>query len=152
MKLKVSKSFIGGLIMLSIGLLMRTVIPRDIPLSWIMPSIYSWLLIILSIALIIKGLIGWKKNEKDQLILNFSKIKESPEWHSALMICLILAYYLSIGTFGMLVSTVAFVIIAYLFLGVKSWKVILTGTAVCVAVYFIFALGLSVRFPKGLII
>jgi hypothetical protein len=128
---------------------MHIEIPAQKTLSWYMPTFYSIVVMILSAMLILSGVLGWKREEKDKIIIDLSAIKHTRQWRVVAFMGMLWVYYICISVIGMVVSTAVFVIAMYLFFGVRSLKTILIGLAIACIAYLAFDIGLNVRFPHG---
>jgi hypothetical protein len=119
-------------------------------LSYFMPRLYGYLLLALSIALIVQDFALRKKEAgKDVLVLNFQGFLKSDSLKILLYLGIIIAYYAAVSYLGFVVSSVAFLIMSYLFLGVYKVSVHLFSLAIFGVLYAIFDFFLNVRFPHG---
>ncbi len=152
MMIKISKDCVSGVFFLVIGTYMRIQIHDSSSLAFIVPYIYSWIMIIGSLGLIIRGFLRWRNNENELIVISIKDIKglkDSKELQIILYILMILVYYICIIFIGMVVSSVAFVSLTYLFLEVKSIKIHLISQIFFILIYIIFSSALGVKFPHG---
>ena len=149
--IKLSKKIMSGALFLAIALVFYLMIPNEDTLTWYLPKFYSLVSIALSLGLILSGLIGFKKEDKDKIYLDKKNFKKSDQWKTVAFMAMLLVYFIIISYLGMVVSTVLFMVAMYLFLGVKNPKTIVISVIIMGAVYCAFAFGLHVQFPHGIL-
>lgn len=149
--IKLSKKMLTGAFFLCCSLVFYFTIPETMTLSWYLPKFYSLVVIILSVILILSGLLHWKGDGKDKIIIDLRRIRESKHWKTIAFMAMLLVYYILISYLGMVASTVLFMVAIYLFLGVRNPVIILVSLLIMAAVYCGFAFGLRVHFPHGIL-
>ena len=149
--IKLSKKMLTGVFFLVCASVFYFMIPKAMTLSWYLPKFYSLVVMLLSGLLILSGLLRWKKDEKDKIVIDLSRLRQSKHWKTVAFMAMLLVYFILISYLGMVVTTVLFMVAMYLFLGVRDPKIILIALVIMAAVYCGFAFGLRVRFPHGIL-
>ena len=145
--IKLSKSCIGGTVFLCVGIYMLVQIPNHSSLSFIMPFYYGVLLIALSAVLIIRGIV--RRDEKDMVSLSLRGLIGSPTGKMLLYLVFILAYIILIKIWGIVATSLLFIVGSYYYMGIRSWKSYLVAVVIFGLCYLLFSTVLNVRFPHG---
>lgn len=113
------------------------------------PSVYGWLLILLSVILIAKQFSGSSIKQ----LLDFSS-REAFSFAdyqgplSAVLLCV--GYIVAMEYFGYLAATLVFMVLIMKIAGVKRWSInLLLAVVLSITLYLLFSLALNVPLPEG---
>lgn len=149
MVIRLSKRLTGAVLFLAFSIYLLAGVRDPSSLSYLMPQLYAWLLIVLAILLTIQFVLRRKTDEKDRIVIRLKGFSKSEAAKILFYMAIILAYYIAVNYLGFVVSTVLFLVISYAFLGMRKPSVYAVSILIFAALYFLFAYALGVRFPHG---
>lgn len=119
-------------------------VPGDVGATYL-PRLLLALLALESISLIVFSLKSRSKEKADSI-----KLKPLLQSRPFIMLGAFIVYIYLATLFGYIISTIAFLVLGFFLLGVRSlWRLILIPPAITMASYYLFQLLLDVYLPSG---